>query len=386
MSETVIRAFAKVLAAEENDAKRAALLQRAKMEAMGMAKEEVFEAPISTLGEYLETEIPIPPSLVWPTIVVRGEITATLGRAGKGKTTMNLCRLMKWAAGQPLFSDFRNKDGAVYLAPSEPLKVLIIENEGAAGMFHHKIGVMLKNSGAVLTDDERDLMKENISIWGDGGYSGLKLDDPGCLNKVRDGCEKVEPDIVFVEPLRSLWSGEENSSTEMANMVDCLQALATDFSCGVIISHHERKAMTGEDGELMSGSRGSSVLEGVVACMENFQAVKGGDYRELTWSKNRYLQPPPPTRFEFDSETNWYSHVSLSNIEQSIYNYLEENTDGSVKEISEELNEKQDKIRPILTRLVKDNRLKKTPGMSTGDGQTGHKYRIPRTDGGGLEV
>src|SRR5215218_2972974 len=63
--------------------------------------DEVLQAPIRTLGEYLDADIEIPPELVWPAILVRGEITATIGRAGIGKTMFTSNRLMKWAAGSP---------------------------------------------------------------------------------------------------------------------------------------------------------------------------------------------------------------------------------------------------------------------------------------------
>lgn len=391
MSKNIIDEFARLLAQEENPAKRAALLKRAEMLAMGQAKDEAFEPPITNLGDYLATAIPIPPSLVWPTIVVRGELTATLGRAGKGKTTMNLNRILRWAAGKPLFDSFIDRDGEHYLNPAKPLKILIIENEGSAGMFHQKMGVMVNNCGDILDDADRELIRENVFVWGDGGYSGLKLDDAAMLAEVRAGVEQTEPDIVFIEPFRSLWKGEENSSTEMANMVDALVAMATDFDCGVILSHHERKSGAGEDGEMMSAGRGSTVLEGVVACMENFQSVVGGDFRELTWSKARYLQPPPVTRFSYDPLTNWYVHVPDEEISASILVALQRNSDSalSVKELVEETGEQAGKLRKQLKDLEDAGKVKKLPSISTGDGSTGHRFRLPTGDPdeqGGLAI
>lgn len=392
MTESIVQQFAQLLGETENDAKRAQLLKRVQMLAMNQAAPEAFEAPIQTLGEYLDTPIEIPPALVSPTIVVRGELTATLGRAGYGKTTMNLNRIVRWAAGKPFFDTFTNGDGEAYLMPEKPLRILIIENEGSAGMFHNKMGIMVNNCGKILTDDDRKLVRENIMIWGDGGYSGLKLDDPAMLNKVRAGCEKHDPDILFIEPFRSLWKGEENSSTDMANMVDNLVALATDFSLGVVLSHHERKSGAGDDGELMSAGRGSTVLEGVVALMENWQKAKGGDFREITWSKARYLQPPPPTRVEYKPDLMWYTHVPLDEIENSVIAAISNNDEVpmSVSELSEDLQEQKNKLYPILARLSEDGRLRKMPSQSNGEGSTGHRYRLASRDDeettGGLAI
>lgn len=379
MTDSALQQFAAFLAQEDDPAKREQILKRAKMMALNQTPEEAFEPPVISLGEYLDTPILVPPSLVWPTIVVRGELTATLGRAGYGKTTMNLNRILKWAAGKPLFDTFVSEKEGPYLMPCAPLRTLIIENEGSAGMFHQNMGIMLNNCADVLTDLDRGLIRENVFIWGDGGYSGLKLDDPASLNKVRAGCEKVKPDIVFIEPFRSLWRGEENSSTDMANMVDNLVALATDYGCGVILSHHERKSGAGEDGELMSAGRGSTVLEGTVAIMENFQKAKGGDGRELTWSKARYLPPPEPTRLEYERDARWYKHVPLTDIADSVIRALLANQEEpmSTTELADDLRETKRKLQPILDSLLKEERIKKMASVSNGEGSTGPRWRLP---------
>lgn len=390
MTKSVVDAFAALLAEQDDSAKRAQIIKRAQMLALNQAKPEAFEPPITTLGEYLDTPIDVPPSVVWPTICVRGEITATLGRAGFGKTTFTTCRLLRWAAGKPLFDTFMTDEDNHYLMPEKPLRTLIIENEGSAGMFHQKLGIMVNKCGSILSDEDRSLIRENVLIWGDGGYSGLKLDDDATLNKVRAGVEKFEPDIVFIEPFRSLWRGEENSSTDMALIVDNLVALATDYGCSVMLSHHERKGGAGED-DLMSAGRGSTVLEGVVATMENFQKVKGGDYREVTWSKARYLQPPPPPRMRYDPETHWYVHVPADEIENNVMLALRANGDEpmTIKDMSEDLGETPAKLRPILNDMAKEGRVKKMPSISNGEGSTGARYRLVMGDSnefGGLSL
>lgn len=370
-----------------DDSKRASALARAKMLAMQEAPQEAFEPPIQTLGDYLDSPIEVPPSLVYPTVVVRGEITTVLGRAGLGKTTYNLNRILRWGAGKPLFGDWKDAEGKCYLAPEKPLKILVIENEGAAGMFHHKMGLLVTRESQFSAED-RKLARENVLVWGDGGYQGLKLDDAAKVNLVRAGCEKWEPDILFVEPFRGLWRGDENSSTDMANIVDELIGIATDFNLGVILSHHERKSGAGEDGELMSAGRGSTVLEGAVALMENFQKVKGGDLREITWSKARYLQPPPPTRMEYEPVSGWYNHIPASQLEDSILQVLlEADTGMNATSVAALLEEKRDLVSRTLGSMHKDGRLKRNQGHSDGSGSTGYVYRpVNVPDSGGLSI
>lgn len=378
----VVQSFAKLLAAADEQ-ERNALVSRAKMIAMQEASPDAFEPPIRSLAEYLAWDIPVPPVLVEPALVVRGGLLVTVGRAGKGKTQMNLNRIMRWACGEPMFDGLKNKAGDLVLGPSQPLKTLVIENEGAAGMFHRQVGIMV-NAEGYLTPEQRDTVRENVLVWGDGGWSGLKLDDEQQLNEVRAGVDKHRPDIVFVEPFRGLWKGEENSSTDMALVADALSGIASDFDCGVILTHHERKTGTGEDGEKMSAGRGSSVLEGVVATMENFEVAKGGDYRELTWSKVRYGGGHPilPVRMEWQAGDWWYRHIALDEIEQALLNELADSDPDplSVKDLMERLNEREHSVRRTLKSLTDCDPAKVKKAKSVQGG--GVRFRLVTPDEG----
>lgn len=382
-----VEKFIQHFAGLTDDAQRSRLLAQVKAKAVNLAPEEAFEADVTRLREYLAKPIPIPPSLVWPTIAVRGEITTTLGRAGKGKTTMNLNRIFAWSAGLPLFDGWTDHEGNEYLKPEKPLKTLIAENEGNAGMFHQKVGQLIDEGP--LDKDGREQALDNIYVHGDGGYSGLKLDNPEGVAKLRASIESCEPDIVFIEPFRSLWRGEENSATDMAVVVDNIVAMATDYQCAVILSHHERKSGPSEDGEKMSQARGSTVLEGVVAVMENFESAKDGEYREMTWSKARYLPPPTPVRMEWDRETGWYVWVPQSAIADGVIAVLRNADDEplNLTGIAEETGESKSKLRKIMKELEDEKRVKKMPSISTNDGSTGPRWRLPSGDNkGGLAL
>lgn len=391
MTDSVLKAFAAEFAKVTDEAERARLLARVKMIASKEAPDEAFEPPIRTLGDYLATPIEIPPVLVQPFMLVRGGLNATVGRGGKGKTVMNLNRCLRWAAGRPLFDGWCDGEGDEYMRPEAPLRILIVENEGAAGMFHRQIGLML--NAPFLSPDERKLAKENILIWGEGGYSNLKFDDERKLGEVRAGIEKHRPDVVFVEPFRSLWSGEENSATEMNVVADALVAIATDYECAVQISHHERKSGTGEGSqEKMNAARGSSVLEGVVTAMENFEAVVSGEQRELSWSKSRHGPAPPPVRMEWVPESWWYKWVPQDRILDAIILELRKNGDEpmTISDLHEAIEEPKGKLRKLLDGLEKDGRVKSMSSVPTGvGGTTGKRYRLPVDENetfGGLNI
>lgn len=387
--DEVVAAFAAQLGAETDATARKRMLSTVNLLAMEQAPKEAFEAPIRTLGKYLSDPIEVPPVLIHPYMCVRGGLNVTIGRSGKGKTVMNLNRFLRWAAGKPMFEGWKDAEGAHYMAPDMPLKILIVENEGAAGMFHRQIGIML-NAEDFMSHEDREMAKENIFIWGEGGYSGLKLDDGQKLAGLRAGIEQWKPDMVFIEPFRSLWSGEENSATEMSVVIDALIAIAADYNCGVWAAHHEKKGGHGED-DKMSAARGSTVLENFVTVMENFESVKGGEYRELSWSKSRHGSPPLPVRMEWVSDAWWYKWSPTSDMEEAIMLAVRDNGDEpmSVKGLCEELDEKDHNLRKVLKKLVDDGKLKKMASQSGPGGSTGNLYRLPSDDTpgfGGLKI
>jgi len=381
--------FAEYLQTLDSQDKINAALAQARLLAAQNVDQSIFEPPIRTLAQYLADPIEVPPVLVEPYLVVRGGVDGLIGRAGKGKTVFALNRMMRWSAGLPLFDDWKDKDGNHYMKPSQPLKCLVIENEGAGGLFHRQVGIML-NAPGYLTDEARDLVRENMLVWGDGGYSGLKLDDPAKLKIVREGCEKWEPDIVFIEPFRGLWNGEENSATDMAVVVDAMVEIAADYKCGVMVSHHERKSGTGEDGEKMSAGRGSTVLEGAVTVMENFESVKSGQYREVSCSKSRHGAAYPSTRLEWDPESWWYKHVPENALEGTIQQALQSSPEPmTLNDLNEATSENKNKLRPIAEAMVEKGLLVKMPSISDGRGSTGARYALKRDGGpnpGGLSL
>ena len=344
---------------------------------------EVGKPPVRNIDEYLDWEVPMPPMLVEPGLVARGAITLLVSRGGKGKTAVTLNMLTRWAAGLPMFDDLPE-----VLSPDEPLKSLIIENEGAPGMFQQHIRRIV----APYTGDERQLIGENLLIWGDGGWSDMKLDEDKSINLVRRALELHKPDIVFLEPFKGLWSGDENSNVDMNNVLDRLTGLATQNNCGIILTHHERKSGAGEDGEELSAVRGASSLEGHAAVIFRWKPVQNNALRELRQIKFRFGQPIAPVRMQFDVERHGYGYVSENEKLRTIIGHMEGAPSEwyGVAELAEELGETERVIRDTLNAHTKpgakskqEERFRRTKIT----GQSGWRYRLvggSEDDEGGL--
>lgn len=386
MADVRFTEFAEFLSTVDPE-QREAMLARAALVAANATSDEKFDPPIQTFGDYIAMDIPVPPVLVEPALVVRGGLNVLVARAGVGKTQLNLNRFMKWSCGRPLFDDVRTPDGREIMAPSHPLRILLVENEGSGGMFQRQVKKMRDaggDSGKYLTEEDRKLVDQNLLVWGDGGYSGVQLDDPEKLDFLRAGIEKWKPDIVFLDPLRSLWNGEENSSTDMSQVMNAIAQMASDYDCAVIVPHHAKKG-NGDDPEAMSKARGSTVLEGAVATMENWDKAKGGDFREWTVSKHRYSDGAVilPIRMEWQSEDQWYTYVPLDAIEQAVLDVLAENPDDpmTLKDLEAETDESSTRLSKVLKQLAEGGKVKKMPSIHTGNGSSGIRYRLSMANG-----
>lgn len=373
--------FARYLAGLD-DTEREQALAQAQMWAVANADDsKVGQPPVRTLGEYLDDKMPEAPSLVKANIpgldeptgqVVRGAITLTTSPGGKGKTVFSLSRMLRWANGD---SAYPGHDDS--FVPVGPLKSLIIENEGAPGFFQSRLQRQLDGMG--FDDEAKERVRNNMLIWGDGGWSSLKLDNPENLALVRRAIEDHEPDILFLEPLRGLHRGEENSNTEMGNVIDDLNGLASTYNIGILLTHHERKSGAQEGEDQMYAVRGGGVLTDLAAIVERFKSVKAGTLREVGWTKSRFGPAPAPVRLKFDPVRWCYDLVTIDESDTLVLQALEENPAEwySVADVAELLSESEDHSRKVLNSLAKDGRLKKikNPHKADGRGSAGYLYR-----------
>ena len=379
MTLPIIQEAAKQIAGLDEGERVLALKQLEMLAVAEAPLENVQAIPVRTLGEYLDAHLPEPPALVTPGLVVEGGVTLMTARGGKGKTTFSLNRMVRWAAGQPVF------DGEDSMAPTKPLRCLIIENEGAPGFFQSRLKAIVKAQAG----DHLDAVRENILIWGDGGWSSLKLDEAQNVELIQRACEKYEPDIVFMEPLRGLHKGEENSATEMAVVLDQLNGLATTYNMGVLLTHHETKSGPGDGADEMNAVRGSGVFTDLAGVIERYRHVQGGKLSEIKWTKSRWHHPMPnPVRMKFESTTWGYTLIAESEQQKAILAIMLEAPGErySVNDLSEISGETVDHCRKVANELVDDDKVKRERGLRQpgAGGSPGMAYFVPSGDSDGM--
>jgi hypothetical protein len=384
-----IEAFGRHLATLDDEQREQALAQAKILGVSNADSSLIGEPPVRTLADYLAEKIPEPPALVKATVgdetsgtVVRGAITALTAPGGKGKTVLSMNRFLRWGAGLPLFEGLDNNQ-----IPTHPLKTLLIENEGAAGFFQARMQRLL--DGLDYDRDELAAVNENVLIWGDGGWSSMKLDDPNNMELVRRAAEKFQPDIIFFEPFRGLHTANENDNSEMAVVLDAMNGLASTYDCGVMLTHHERKSGVQDGEDPMWAARGAAVLTDLAGVVERFKTAKNGTLREVSWTKSRFGPVPAPVRMRFEAASWRYFYVPQDDDETEILEELESIPDEwfTVASIAELTAETEDHVRKRLNALAKDGRVSKTKNRNPNEG--GFLYRSKTGNpgrGAGMEL
>lgn len=363
---------------EQTPAQRAGITDPEMAAQFNASQGDPAEPPIRRLGEYLDQEIESPPELVVPKMVLRGGVTASVAEAGKGKTSLMLNRALLWAAGKPQFRELPD-----WAAPVAPLKTLIIENEGAGGEFQKKIAEMLKHNHGRLSKEEVETVRENVFVWGEGGYAGVHLDDAESYELVRRGIEQWRPDVVVMEPFARLWRGNENDNTEMNALLSALEELATKQGCGIIVAHHKRKGQVEPGGSWLEMGRGASALGGAVTYYEAVKPVKDGDARELICDKNRYGPMLGPFRMRWrDDQTGWYDYVSMASGVSEIIDMLDCYAPSTVGELSDELEEDEQRVRRLLNKALDDLLVRRISGEGKGYRWVKNCHNEDTADGG----
>lgn len=290
-------------------------------------------------------------------------------------TTLLTNRMMRWAAGLPLFDDLPDVQ-----APDAPLRLLLVENEGSGYYMREN---MEKLYDHIAIDEERkELAKKNLMVWGDGGYTGLKVDRDEDIATIARALEEHAPDILLLEPFRGIWSGDENDNSAMEEVLDRLIGLANTHDCGIMLSHHSNKGPI--EGDWMGASRGATALEGKVAAMEVFYPVHNEEQRELKWAKKRYGKKvaPAPIRMQYDFGTRSLKRVPDSEIEMEVLSFLSSDDPPmwwSKKQIAEEVEETQDHVNnKALKPLLDQKRIVKT----SRDGENKYRLKVGDNDKG----
>ncbi|MCA3011409.1 MAG: AAA family ATPase [Myxococcaceae bacterium] len=121
--------------------------------------------------------------------------------------------------------------------------------------------------------------------------AGLKLDDQRARQQLVEALKRHERPVMVLDPLTSLWSGDENDTREANRLRAALDELVNaNPSTLLVMLHHTSKATANGDGHEINAPRGSSVFAGwadVMLKLTHAEAPKGYVALSLIVAKNR---------------------------------------------------------------------------------------------------
>lgn len=176
--------------------------------------------------------------------LLAGSVGSIVSPGGTGKSMLAL-QLVSQLAGAPDFlrlGDIK-KGRAVYFAAEDPEQALIHR-------FH--------NLCSYLNQEQRECLFQNLTIRTVLGKQPNLLDEEWA-HHIRSFAS--ESRLIVLDTLRRFHLGDENSSSDMNQVLNVLDAISTETGCAIVFIHHANKGSAYQGtGDMQQASRGSSVL------------------------------------------------------------------------------------------------------------------------------
>jgi RecA-family ATPase len=123
-----------------------------------------------------------------------------------------------------------------------------------------------------------------------------KFDTETDYQDLRTKISELRPEVVIVDPLVKFHYKDENSSSEMARILNRLRELIEDFGISIILIHHMGK---NEEGT----ARGSSAILGEY---DAYIQIARGDLTQKIKFDLRHTEPREDLQIRFNPDTYWF--------------------------------------------------------------------------------
>jgi hypothetical protein len=135
-----------------------------------------------------------------------------------------------------------------FLCPA-PRSVLVYQLESARAAYQRRVRTIATRYGGA---------PENLYVVSN---EPVLFEDPVGIGRMEVTLGELRPDLLIIDPLAAMTTGDENSAQEMGRIVRQLRAWRDAYGCAIAVVHHTNKAAGGAE-KMRSGLklRGSSVF------------------------------------------------------------------------------------------------------------------------------
>ena len=164
------------------------------------------------------------PAYIIDRILLRNTFVILGGRSKEGKSTLMVALAMSVALGKPPFIEtFPVKQtGRVFIISAEDSEQIVMDRLSRLAAAHG------------ITDP--GTLDIHISC-----RKGFRLDDPGWFSALEGLVAELTPVLIILDPLRGVFSGDENDSASARRFAERVRALQEICGSSIVVIHHLRK-------------------------------------------------------------------------------------------------------------------------------------------------
>lgn len=175
-----------------------------------------------TLREVLDEHIPTPTPIIADGILNEGNKLIMYGKP-KAMKSIGVKRLMlSLAEGQAWLG---------HQTPSSGVRVLYLQMEITKFETQYRLRGMVNGTGGVTLAEVR--------VW--TNMAGIKIDTSAGYDELEQEIVDVAPQLVIIDPIYKVLSGDMLNAQHMAPLFDALDRLIVRHGIAVVLIHHARK-------------------------------------------------------------------------------------------------------------------------------------------------
>lgn len=221
-------------------------------------------------------------------LLVPGEGLFIPGTGGVGKTLFITSMAANLACGEYFLK---------WPVP-RPLRVLISQAELPPQFFKKRIQLLV-DSYELADEKKAAMIKENIFVEEVLKPFDIATDNGDDFKYLAETIERLQIDVLFIDPFLSYYRGNENDNNEVRRSLDRLKRhVAEKYGCGLAITDHQPKYSTSaknpEQAAVMRGAGSKRDWAATVIALSRMKTPEGqhGTFIQATVDKMRYGRVP----------------------------------------------------------------------------------------------
>ncbi len=207
-------------------------------------------------------------------IMAPGQLVLLVGAPKTGKTLLALDMVEAIAN--------KRKIGWLDFKIDKHCKVLFLSGEGGGKLLQDRI-------------KKRGMNKEtlsNVNFWWPEDREKVKINKEESVTQVIKLVNQTESEVLFIDPFIKFHEFDENSTQDMAALMDSLWDIREQTGAALVLVHHTRKGgVNSRNGSLME-SRGSSALAGEIDTGLMLERKKSHNEMNLDFELRWDTEPP----------------------------------------------------------------------------------------------